>query len=195
MKAIDGGYLGGHPKFPKQIEDGWVEVDDTGAITYASVRRVNMLERRFPEFTIPGADVRSLKVGVGATVKRGGGTTAFVMGGALGAAAHNKRIASKNTPIEVVADVDGVQCALHFACEAAAALQWSSEVDACRQRAGLAPLLSLAVPESPHASAEAASGGTEIPLVADELRKLADLRDAGVLTEEEFAAQKARLLK
>ena len=109
MKAIDGGYLGGHPKFPKQIEDGWVEVDDTGAITYASVRRVNMLERRFPEFTIPGADVRSLKVGVGATVKRGGGTTAFVMGGALGAAAHNKRIASKNTPIEVVADVHGVQ--------------------------------------------------------------------------------------
>ena len=28
----------------------------------------------------------------------------------------------------------------------------------------------------------------------DELAKLAQLRDAGVLTEEEFAAQKARLL-
>jgi putative oligomerization/nucleic acid binding protein len=31
-------------------------------------------------------------------------------------------------------------------------------------------------------------------VVADELRKLAELRDAGVLTEAEFAAQKARLL-
>jgi hypothetical protein len=31
-------------------------------------------------------------------------------------------------------------------------------------------------------------------LVADELRKLAELRDAGVLTDEEFAVQKARLL-
>jgi hypothetical protein len=30
--------------------------------------------------------------------------------------------------------------------------------------------------------------------VADELRKLADLRDTGVLTDDEFAAQKARLL-
>jgi hypothetical protein len=31
-------------------------------------------------------------------------------------------------------------------------------------------------------------------LVADELTKLAGLRDAGVLTEDEFAAQKAKLL-
>jgi hypothetical protein len=32
------------------------------------------------------------------------------------------------------------------------------------------------------------------PNTADELTKLAGLRDSGVLTEEEFAAQKARLL-
>jgi Short C-terminal domain len=31
-------------------------------------------------------------------------------------------------------------------------------------------------------------------LVADELAKLVQLRDAGALTNEEFAAQKARLL-
>jgi hypothetical protein len=30
--------------------------------------------------------------------------------------------------------------------------------------------------------------------VADELAKLAHLRDAGVLTDQEFAAQKAKLL-
>ncbi len=39
---------------------------------------------------------------------------------------------------------------------------------------------------------EAAPAG--IALVADELQKLAELRDAGVLTDDEFAAQKARLL-
>lgn len=32
------------------------------------------------------------------------------------------------------------------------------------------------------------------PSIADELRKLGELRDAGLLTEEEFAEQKARLL-
>jgi hypothetical protein len=31
-------------------------------------------------------------------------------------------------------------------------------------------------------------------LIADELRKLADLRAEGVLTDDEFAAQKAKLL-
>jgi hypothetical protein len=32
------------------------------------------------------------------------------------------------------------------------------------------------------------------PSIADELRKLGELRDAGLLTEAEFAEQKARLL-
>ncbi|TFV64066.1 UNVERIFIED_ORG: SHOCT domain-containing protein [Bacillus sp. AZ43] len=32
------------------------------------------------------------------------------------------------------------------------------------------------------------------PDLADRLRKLAELRDAGILTDEEFAAQKAKLL-
>jgi hypothetical protein len=41
---------------------------------------------------------------------------------------------------------------------------------------------------TPAASSSAAAS------VADELKKLAELRDAGVLTEGEFAAQKARLL-
>jgi Short C-terminal domain len=35
---------------------------------------------------------------------------------------------------------------------------------------------------------------TSTATVADELRKLAELRDQGILTEEEFAAQKAKLL-
>ena len=32
------------------------------------------------------------------------------------------------------------------------------------------------------------------PLIADELRKLASLRDDGILTDEEFTAQKMMLL-
>lgn len=36
--------------------------------------------------------------------------------------------------------------------------------------------------------------GSIPPLIADELSKLADLREQGVVTEEEFSAQKARLL-
>jgi Short C-terminal domain len=42
------------------------------------------------------------------------------------------------------------------------------------------------VPESP--------GPPSTEMVADELKKLAELRDQGVLTQEEFAAQKAKLL-
>jgi len=40
----------------------------------------------------------------------------------------------------------------------------------------------------------AGAGGTAPASVADELAKLADLRDQGILTDDEFAAQKARLL-
>ena len=35
---------------------------------------------------------------------------------------------------------------------------------------------------------------SESSSVADELKKLADLRDAGILSEEEFASQKAKLI-
>jgi hypothetical protein len=52
-----------------------------------------------------------------------------------------------------------------------------------RQTAGEAPTV---------AQTSASPPGT---LIADELRKLADLRSEGILTDEEFAAQKALLLK
>lgn len=46
---------------------------------------------------------------------------------------------------------------------------------------------------APAAPAAPAPAGPPVD-VADQLRKLAELRDAGILTEEEFAAQKAKLL-
>ncbi len=51
-------------------------------------------------------------------------------------------------------------------------------------------------PQVPEPTPMAAPEETAAPIasVADELKKLADLRDAGVLTDEEFADQKAILL-
>jgi hypothetical protein len=53
---------------------------------------------------------------------------------------------------------------------------------------------SAAAAATPPATPPAIESGISSGLVADELRKLADLRNEGVLTEEEFAAQKGRLL-
>lgn len=47
---------------------------------------------------------------------------------------------------------------------------------------------------APTPSPSSAPAALDGRLVADELAKLAGLRDAGVLTEDEFAAQKAKLL-
>lgn len=53
-----------------------------------------------------------------------------------------------------------------------------------------ATLLRLMNQPAPSAAAPGDFGHS----LADELRKLAELRDAGVLSEAEFAAQKARLM-
>ena len=39
-----------------------------------------------------------------------------------------------------------------------------------------------------------AGGGSEAPTLGQQIRELGELRDQGLLTEEEFAAQKVRLL-
>ncbi|RYG02036.1 MAG: SHOCT domain-containing protein [Caulobacteraceae bacterium] len=61
---------------------------------------------------------------------------------------------------------------------------------AARQAAGAAPAPAAAEPAPPPA---AASGGLTDEAIG-KLQKLADLRASGVLTEEEFAVQKARIL-
>ena len=47
-----------------------------------------------------------------------------------------------------------------------------------------------APPQEPQAAAPGAAG----PSMIDQLRQLGDLKDQGVLTEQEFADQKAKLL-
>jgi len=63
-------------------------------------------------------------------------------------------------------------------------------IESLRESQRHAPATPAATP-SPAPAAVANTGTTSI---ADELKKLADLRDAGILTDEEFQTQKQRLL-
>ena len=65
---------------------------------------------------------------------------------------------------------------------------------AARQAAGAAPAAPEApAPAAPPAAAPAPAGGLTDDAIA-RLQKLAELHGAGILTAEEFAEQKARLL-
>jgi hypothetical protein len=68
--------------------------------------------------------------------------------------------------------------------------QHSKEVHK-RQAGATAIHMQGAVAPAPEASAPSNAGKS----LAEELRELAELRDAGILTEDEFAAQKARILE
>lgn len=74
------------------------------------------------------------------------------------------------------------------------AAQQQAQVDAAAQAAAAQyaqPQYAPPPPPAPAAPAAAAGGGTD--LVA-EIQKLAALKDAGVLSDEEFSAAKAKLL-
>jgi hypothetical protein len=62
---------------------------------------------------------------------------------------------------------------------------------AARQQARMAQQDAGAAPPPPEAPA---ASSTFDPAVIDQLKRLAELRDQGILTEEEFSAQKAKLL-
>jgi hypothetical protein len=62
-----------------------------------------------------------------------------------------------------------------------------------RQEEKYAAQAEPAAPPPPAEPAPAPAAATE-PDVVEQLKKFAELRDQGILTEEEFAAQKAKLL-
>lgn len=64
----------------------------------------------------------------------------------------------------------------------------------CAQSQSQLPPPQAGMNEPPEPPAGARRGANAAPSLADELKKLADLRASGVLTEEEFQAAKARLL-
>lgn len=77
----------------------------------------------------------------------------------------------------------------------------ASEMDQRRDRQATAapavppvPASQASPPQAPATPAASAPQGASAPNVTTELERLADLRARGVLTEEEFQAQKARIL-
>lgn len=78
-----------------------------------------------------------------------------------------------------------------------ASMQQQARVAPQSQPVGVAaqPVGTVAQPAAQAAATEAAAPAeTNNALIADELAKLAGLRDRGILTDEEFTAQKAKLL-
>lgn len=80
-----------------------------------------------------------------------------------------------------------------------AAAATSSAVDSAadawnRQGQANAAAAPAATPAQPAPSPATAANAAETSSIADQLHKLAELRDRGVLTDEEFQAQKARIL-
>jgi hypothetical protein len=65
---------------------------------------------------------------------------------------------------------------------------------AAAQPAAAGQAASVAPPPADVAPAAGAAAGAVTDEVVDQLRKLGELRDAGILTDEEFAAKKASLL-
>ena len=184
MKSIEAGYLGGHPSAKKEIEYGWLDLDDQGNVLYSSFKMVNMIERKVPAFTIPATDIVGGALAVGTKLKRGGGVREYALGGAAGVALQHRRVGRKNTPLDLTVKIKGAERVVHFAVESGQGAQWLGEAQVLSGgRWGLAAQNSDRDVASP-ASAS----------VADELLKLANLRDAGILTDDEFAEQKARLL-
>lgn len=69
--------------------------------------------------------------------------------------------------------------------------RWAAQ-DAAAAAVAPAPVAPAPVAQAPAAPAQAAAPA-EDPMVS-QLRQLAELRDAGILTEEEFSAKKAKIL-
>ena len=161
-------YLGGHPIREKKHNGGVLRFDAEGVHF-----------RGFHElFVVPWVDVQELAVEGSEEVQRRVTASRLLTIGVFAFAAKKK--APKNAFV-TVATKDGEAI---FECtrtgphairaKLTGAINWVEG----RQRAEAAPAVSTAVPAS----------------LADELAKLAKLRDDGILTDAEFDAQKVKLL-
>jgi hypothetical protein len=171
---VPGRYLGGHPTDDIAPEDGRLELNETAIylFTYGA---------RFPRRAIvPWTSVRSVYVEPSTEAKsRVGPVLAF---GLLGLAAKGS---AESSVVSVHLNDGGV-------------VYYQAQARFMAFRAKIGPIIrgfGVSVTDVPPPSAVAPTPATSSPKsVADELSKLAQLRDSGVLTDDEFAAQKARLL-
>lgn len=123
-------------------------------------------------------------------IKVPGGAKGAVLTGGLTLLAASGRKDTNTIPIRQIQGVTTHKAGLGYTTVRVATAGDATEFrvtkrEAEQVRATLLELMSQPVQQA--ASSDRSS-------VADELRKLAELRDAGVLTDAEFAAQKARVL-
>jgi hypothetical protein len=169
-------YLGGQPGFDKPF-DGPMVIDDEG---------IHM--RRIKEaFVLPWSSVSGVAIeGPEAARRRVTAARLLTVGVFAFAVKKKDKLAYLTVAThqgEVTFEVDGV-----LAPELKGRLaRWTNTL------AELAPSI---ITESPPPTSTPASVNPSPPTgsLADELKKLAELRDAGILTDEEFAQQKALLL-
>jgi hypothetical protein len=124
--------------------------------------------------------------------KPAGGVTAALLTAGLSLALPGRRDTNM-IPIRQIQGVSTHRAGLSYTTVRVASAGDVTEFRAGRKQAEdiRALLLSLMSGPPPGASYPAPPGPAS---VAEELRKLAELRDTGVLTEQEFQAQKSRLL-
>ena len=129
-----------------------------------------------------------------------GGATAAVLTGGMSLAFSGKRKDTNLVPIRQIQGVTTHRAGLRFTVVKVATAADIVEFHVTKPQAEeiKATITRLMLGGSTPASAPGPAAGLPRPTapasVADELVKLVQLRDAGALTDEEFAAQKAKLL-
>jgi hypothetical protein len=173
-------YLGGHPDLGKPTAGSLILADVVLGIGTFSPRKAVLSYDQIASVEVTSEEQARRRVGAELTFG--------VLGGVGG------RKAAKNLAIVIVRTTDGNE-----------AYYQVDKLDVAHVRARLAPVLKEhgvpwhdeAVQASTTSNAEAVEAATtsSAPVgIADELAKLAALRDSGVLSTEEFDAQKAKLL-
>jgi hypothetical protein len=169
---VEGRYLGGHPT-DTTPEDGRLEANETAIYLFA-------YHSRFPRrAAVPWTSVRCVYVEPYNQAKsRIGPVLVF---GLFGLAAKGS---AENSVVSV-----------HLLDGGVVYYQVQAKFMAFRAKIGsILREFGVTVTDSPPGLESPGSASLPPRSIADELAKLAQLRDSGVLTEEEFAAQKARFL-
>lgn len=164
------GYLGGFPDRPEAKSNGVLVVDGDG-LHMRGIRELFVIPwSAVVHVAVEGAEEASRRV-----------TAGRVMAMGIFALAAKKKTGTTYLGVQTEGYTAG------FEMEGTGAGEVRAKIAPWTQRLSPPPVPEAA-PQAPQAAAPATTG------LADELAKLAVLRDQGVLTQEEFDAQKARLL-
>jgi hypothetical protein len=168
-------YVGGHATLGRNRQGNfWLTADELGIGTLRPKVAVIAL-----------ADVASIEIVGGQVAKRSVGAVAVF--GVLGGLAAK---GAKNETAVVVRTKDGETA--YYTIDKQSPVNVRAKITPLLKAAGVPFADELAAPAAAASSKSSAEPPSFDPI--QRLRELAELRDKGVLTEEEFAAQKAKLL-